>query len=148
MPALHSDTVVRAHAMGIGLTDLERIALGATLIQTVLSPDHAAHVAQAGRVINEHAEALAAAALELPGWSPSGQATTHEQWDLSGSSDLAGSEPPTLRAAFSSRWRAAWGWILDRLDRLENSLLGDVIGWACLMVILGVILVFLPLVIG
>lgn len=137
-----ADLILRAHEIGAGLTDRERIALGATLIQTVLSPRHHPEVAYAAGQLREHAEALRDAHLDLgtPDGPHTRQVTTHEQTGSSGSCGASRPQVPAPRAATSSRWRAA----RDLFARLDDSRIGDGIGGVCLILIL-IAALFAPL---
>ncbi len=53
-----AEIVLKARALAIGLTERERIALGATLVQTVQTPDKHAEVRFAASKLREHAEIL------------------------------------------------------------------------------------------
>lgn len=142
-----ADVVLRAHEVGQGLTDRERIALGATLIQTVLSPRHFPEVAYAAAQLHEHAEALRDAHLDLgfPDGPHMGQDTTHEQ---TGSSGFCGDTLPQAsgpRAPSSSRGRAAWDRLTAAERRISDSWIGDgIAGIGLIVILLGAL--FAPLI--
>ncbi len=58
-----AEIIVNAHALAVGLTDNERIALGTTLAMTVLDPTKHREVHFAACKLREHAEALDGARL-------------------------------------------------------------------------------------
>lgn len=142
-----ADIVLRAHAIGTGLTDLERIALGATLIQTVLRADRHQAVLLAARHIHEHGEALMDASL---GAAPLGETTlldidtltysdgphigrsTHGAFEQLAPSERPGTAVPGSpgRSALSSL-RAAWAYLCALDAQISNSILGDGIAGFC-----------------
>ena len=136
---------LRAHAIGTGMTDKERIALGVTLIETVLAPDSHRDVQRASRLIREHGDALQAfhltnraRAYGLPDLLPAtpecaapANATTHEQTGAFGLPGTAG-PGPQARASF---WRRAWERFRAAERRFEDSWAGDILGASCLIII-------------
>jgi hypothetical protein len=136
-------TALRAHAIGVGLTDLERIDLGVSLIETVISPDRAVAVAGASCVIREHAEALGAAAIETLNGPSYGKAITHEQsgpFNPIGNSPKADGTAPRAATLSSPGW---WRAVRRFHAGLEDSRLGDVLGAIGLFALLAASL-FLP----
>ncbi|MBY6117455.1 hypothetical protein KUW09_24920 [Mameliella alba] len=133
-----ADIVLRAHAAGAGLTDRERIALGATLIETVIDPRYHPELAYTVTHLRDHAEALRDAFFDLdtPDGPGTGKATTHEQMGLSGSCGVPALQPLTPRAATSSRWRAAWDRILCAERWISDSWIGDGIAGVCIAILL------------
>ena len=143
---------LRAHAIGAGMTDKERIALGVTLIETVLAPDSHRDVQRASRLISEHGDALQAfhltsraRAYGFPDLLPAtpecaalANATTHEQTGAFGLPGTAG-PGPQARASF---WRRAWDRFRAAERRFEDSWAGDTLGACCLVVFLVGLLIF------
>lgn len=124
------DVILRAHEVGKGLTDMERIAVGATLIMTVLAPGEAMHVRTAARKLREHADALDAFGRDLDdishtGGSVSGETTTHGA-EQSGPSVTSGPLAPESPGRGSSP--APWAAIRRFWLRIESGPLGDWIG--------------------
>lgn len=58
MTAARDEIAVKAYAIAVGLTDLERIALGGMMIQTVLDPQYVREIFYTAAKIREHAEGL------------------------------------------------------------------------------------------
>ncbi|MBV6635127.1 MAG: hypothetical protein KI788_04375 [Mameliella sp.] len=133
-----TDIVLRAHQVGAGLTDRERIALGATLIETVIDPRYHPELAYTVTHLRDHAEALRDAFfdLETPDGPGTGKATTHEQMGLSGSCGAQVPQSPAPRAANSSRWRAAWDRIVRAERWISDSWIGDGIAGVCIAILL------------
>ncbi|WP_425099174.1 hypothetical protein [Tropicibacter sp. S64] len=143
-----ADVVLMAHVLGRDMTDLERIALGATLIQTVLTPANHCAVRLAAARINEHADALMDALIEMnTGAGPHpGKATTHEQSGPLRIPEAPPSGPSTPCAMETSPWwRTAWASFRIVEARLSNSLAGDLLGGLCIWVISMALFVFAPL---
>lgn len=156
MLTTRADIVLRAHEVGRDLTDMERIALGATLIQTVLNPAYHAPVSHAAARVRDHGAALADAAGDVPpdrwgsrqiaealrGAQPiehpdrSDPTATHEQTGpiRNAAPDGAGAAPRPADAASSSRrWRRAWDQFAASARRIEACWIGDVIALAALV---------------
>ncbi|MBY6118510.1 hypothetical protein KUV64_05155 [Mameliella alba] len=133
-----TDIVLRAHQVGAGLTDRERIALGATLIETVIDPRYHPEMAYTVTHLRDHAEALRDAFFDLdtPDGPGTGKATTHEQMGLSGSCGAQAPQSPAPRAASSSRWRAAWDRIVRAERWISDSWIGEGIAGVCIAILL------------
>ncbi len=131
-----ADVVMRAQIIAKDLTDLERIAVGATLIGTVQDPGRFAEVSKAARQVDEHSTALARALLQedLPksdGDVVTGKATTHK------------------KRCPSDRPKPIWAWgagraVLGRAARQEmaqpkrpfpETLWGDLLAGLCMALI-------------
>ena len=143
MTLSRADIELRAHEAGAGLTDLERAALGATLIQTVLTPAHAAPVLRAADLVRDHGAALMAAQYDLSKDSgdlpDQGKTTTHEQPGCPALSDAAPHSPasdnPPPCASRPPAWRARWAGFAHAMGALEDSLLGDFIAAMAVLVL-------------
>ncbi|AUC54274.1 hypothetical protein CDO87_14290 [Sagittula sp. P11] len=155
-----ADIVIRAHSIGAGLTDLERIALGAALIQTVLRADKGEAVLAAARHIHEHGEALQDADFSGVGRldarlitntsGGAGTGTTHGTIER-----MVLSEIPAPRSdgatrggpgrSPSSSLRAAWARIRAANDAIEDGWWGHVLAGLCFAIV-AIGLMFLPLV--
>lgn len=140
------DVVLRAHEIGAGLTDRERIALGTTLVQTVLSPRYHPEVAYVAAQLHDHAAALRDAHfdLEIPGAPIGRQATTHEQTGSPGSCGGALPQSPVPHLPTSSPAGVARDRFSTSLAALADSRIGDGIGGVCLVLIL-IAALFAPL---
>lgn len=148
MMLTRSDTILRAHEVGRGLSDLERIALGVTLAETVLDPDYAPYLAYAAGSLRDHAAALSDLKSQQPDGPCTGQTITHEQMGHSGSFVPSRAKAPGPRAWQTTPQVARGpGTIRVALTRLNDSLVGDLIGGLSLAVIAAA-LFFLPLFFG
>ena len=155
-----ADIVLRAHAMAMTLTDRERIALGAALVQTVLHPARAPEVLLAAHHITEHGEALLDADFSGAGRldarlitntsGGAGTGTTHGTIER-----MVLSEIPAPRSdgamrggpgrSPSSSLRAAWARIRAANDAIEDGWWGHVLAGLCFAIV-AIGLMFLPLV--
>ena len=138
-----TDIVLRAHAAGAGLTDRERIALGATLIETVINPRYHPELTYTVTHLRDHAEALRDAFFDLETPDGPGTGKANEQMGLSGSCG-APAPQPVPRAAISSRRRAVRDQIFEAASRMDDHPLGHGIGGLCLVILLFAAL-FVPL---
>ncbi|WP_425072548.1 hypothetical protein [Sagittula sp. S175] len=149
--------ILRANAMAMSLTDRERIALGAALIQTVLRTDRAPEVLLAARHITEHGEALldadfatvgrldARLITNTSGGSETGT-TTHGTIEQLVLSEIPGGVTPGRPGRSpSSSLGAAWARIRAVNDAIEDGWWGDGLAGLC-FAILTIGLMFLPLV--
>ncbi|EPX78120.1 hypothetical protein [Salipiger mucosus] len=124
-----ADVLVRAHEIGRGLTDAQRIALGVTLIGTARQPESFGAARAAERMVGEHARMLLADALR-------GDEAMHQTKTVATTHGNAGNRLPGGRgtvgaprpAPFLSSLRAAWATIRAAERRLSESLLGDLLG--------------------
>lgn len=146
-----ADVILRAHEVGRGLTDLERIALGVTLAQTVLTPGNHGAVRLAAARLSDHADALLDAEIALsdslsdgPDTGP--KPTTHEQPGSSERPADAGRPAPSVKPASSGRWRAAWDRFARAERRFSDSLAGDLVGVVSLAILV-ITAMFLPLIV-
>ncbi|MBP0483973.1 hypothetical protein [Sagittula salina] len=149
---------LRAHALAMELTDIERVALGAALIQTVLRTDRAAHVLMAARHVREHGEALqnsdisGVACLDTPllqletsDGSDTGQ-PTRGAIEQNGPSDIPGEVTPgDPGRSFSSSLGAAWARFIAAEARFSDSWGGDFVSAVCAALIAIFLLVGWPL---
>jgi hypothetical protein len=141
MTDTRADTVIRAHAACVGMTDLERIALGASVVQTVIDPGYHQAVRLASVRLREHADALMQAECDLfhrqhPDGSAQGKATTHEQTSPSEIPVLLMHGAPTPRAwQVSPWWRAAWDRFRTAEAAFSGSIWGDALAGICAFVI-------------
>ena len=108
-----------AQNAAMGLSPLERAALGVTIIQQITEPNQFTLVNYAGRIVGEHGSLLCRASMDgtsIPEHPTT--VTTHENQ----SREL---EPPR-----QSRARAVLVWMKAVSDRIQNSIWGDLIGVA------------------
>lgn len=134
-------------ALCAGLSDQDRIALGASLIQSVEDPTRYLAVRAAAFRLDAHADTLRAVFKDLP-QHPERASTTHEQ---PSSLQTFGEAPkvPTPAAVFLRRgWtRTACLW-RRWSDSLVAQVLGDVLALACIVGIAVALLIFGPLLAG
>lgn len=152
MLSKRADVVLRAHEIGRGLTDLERIALGVTLAQTVLTPGNHGAVRMAAARLAEHADALLYADLDFANHLSDGPHTrpepiTHEQPGSSECPGGTGRPTPSCQSP-SLGWQAAWGRFRSAEQAFSDSWYGDLVGAVCLAVFIAGVTVALPLVFG
>jgi len=139
MTMSRTETVLRAHEIGVGLTDFERIALGATLAQTCLRPEHHHAVRRAAVALAEHADALEASDHDF---RLGRGATTHETASPM-LADRQSARAPEAQAVAPPRRRAGLrSTFLNAATRLDDHWigdhwLGDLIGALCLFALLG-----------
>jgi hypothetical protein len=158
---MRADIVLRAHEVGAGMTDFERIALGAALIDTVLNTERHQTVLLAARHVREHGEALQAASWDgarfidishtpsntIPGGPHTGQ-TTHGAVEQTVPPEIpAGVTAGRPGRSLSSSLGATWARFRAVEARVSDSWLGDGIGVACVWII-GLALLFAPLIWG
>ncbi|MGH1416861.1 MAG: hypothetical protein ACRBB0_25480 [Pelagimonas sp.] len=145
-----ADIVIRAHAIGVGLTNEERIALGVTLIMTVLTPNCHMKVRFAARRVQEHAEALDDARLNgfemaevsevdvpllrappLERARPTAVTTLTERSFLP--PEVAASGSPGRAVVKYPSLRAAWAWFSDLYDHPVVWFVGTVLSIAAML---------------